>query len=187
MSSNRKYTMPTKQALDNAYKWLNHLSDHMLELNNMYLEQAKAFWSTNIADSQGLYEVSTPEEYIRKISSILIKNGALVTKTFMEDLNMMLKISAGLTNCTVCGSDGLQAEALKFYEFYSKLIPNPFSCKIDELVKSAVVGNQDSIHALHKVVENTASHLGFAAESGANTVLSTLDKLNKRSRTVNKN
>ncbi len=177
MSNKKKSTLPNKELLDSTYNLVNSFSTKMIELNNMYLEQTRKFWQINIEHAQTLYEVNTPEEFSQKMNDIFSQNGNMLTHAFIEDLNAFIKICTEFCNSTANGSGKAQCEALKLYEFCSKLMPSPWGNNFDDIVKSAVIGNQEAISALQQVVDNATDKFESAAKTSAENIAATLHKL----------
>ena len=51
-------------------KTFSKLSAQVKELNDLYLEQAKQFWQRGINNTKTLYQVSTPDEFVKTFSSL---------------------------------------------------------------------------------------------------------------------
>jgi hypothetical protein len=182
MSNQKNRELPNAAMLQDAYDRFSKLSNQIKELNDLYLEQAKQFWQRGIVNTKTLYQVSTPDEFVKTFSALLTENGALVSKTLLDDTNALLKICHDVCNSSVGCSDEIRTSSLKFFDFYSKLLPSPAVYKFDDMVKNAASGNHQSIHALHEIVKNAMSSFGSAVQSSANATLDSLNSISKNAK-----
>ena len=183
MSKQKDRELPNAAMLQDAYDTFSKLSAQVKELNDLYLEQAKQFWQRGISNTKTLYQVSTPDEFVKTFSSLLTESGALVSKTLLEDTNALLKICQNVCNSSVGSTDEIRSSSLKFFDFYTKLLPSPIVYKFDDMVKNAASGNHQSIHALQEIVKNAMTSFGSAVKTSADA---TLDSLNSISKNVKK-
>ena len=174
-----KKTLPNQALMNGAYNAFSNLSTKMVELNNCYLEQAKSFWQANMEHSQTLYEVSTPDEFVKKVTEVFSKNGELVAKSFLDNMNRVLVMCHEACGSSVGGANQVQTEAMKFFDFYTKLLPSPSSYKLDDVVKRAALGNHDAIGSLQKIVENMMKNFGSLLQNSADAALNNLGQLDK--------
>ncbi len=149
MANNKHYELPNAQLLQDSFKAFEEASHKMVELNQLYWEQARQLFQTGIQDSQTLYKVSTPEEFVETMSNILKNNNEFLSKAFLEEMEIVLSLTRDSCNSSCCNFDDIRSSLLQFYDFYTKLVPSPLSLKLDDVVKNAASGNYDALHSLH--------------------------------------
>lgn len=160
MANNKQYEMPNAQLLQDSFKAFEEASHKMVELNRLYWEQARQLFQTGIQDSQTLYKVSTPEEFVETMSNILKNNNEFLSKAFLEEMEIVLSLTRDGCNSSCCNFDDIRSNLLQFYDFYTKLVPSPLSLKIDDVVKNAASGNYDAFHSLHNQMLEFLNQVG---------------------------
>lgn len=176
MANDKQYEMPNAQLMQDSFKAFEEVSQKMVELNRLYWEQAKLMFQTGIQDSQTLYKVSTPEEFVATVSNILKNNNEFMSKAFLDELEIVLSLTKDTCNSGCCNFDDLRSSLLQFYDFYAKLVPSPLSLKVDDVVKNAASGNYETLHSLHNQMLEFINQLGKGI---SHSMASTLEKVEK--------
>ena len=166
MAAKKNHTLPNQELINEACENFNNFSDKWLELNKLYLAQLKSFLQGGINSAQQLYTVNTPEEFVQEFTRILNESGALYLEAFLADMNALLAFYTDICKSSAHGADSSQTNVLKFFDFYSKLLPNPLAYKLDDIVKNMATGNHDAAVALQKIVDQVSQKLGAASTAG---------------------
>lgn len=180
MTQEKKYEMPNEKLLEDSFKAFSELSTKMVELNQLYWEQAKLFFKTGMAHSQSLYRVSTPEEFAKTLGEIMTENGALLSKAFLEKMDVVLKLCHDSCGSGCCNLDDMRSSMMQFYDFYSKLMPSPVALKLDDVIKNAASGNYDAMHSLHTLAEGFLTQFGGEVQKSVESVVDNLGQIAKK-------
>jgi len=179
MTAKKNHNLPNQQILDEAYGTFCSIAESMVELNKLYFEQARGLFEANIENVKKLYQVNNPEELTTMLTHIMSQNSSIITKAFLEEFNVALQICNKICTSSQSGFDNARLDGFQVYDFYSKLLPNPVSLKIDEVVKSAANGNHDALCSLQQFTKDILGVYGQGVKETASSVLTDLDKLEK--------
>lgn len=175
----KNYDLPNQQLLNDAYGTFCSITESILEFNRAYFEQTKALFEANLQNTKKLYQVSTPDELSSVLTHILSQNSALLTKAFLEELNLALIICNKVCTSSASCLDSARVDGFQVYDFCSKLLPNTLSLKVDEAIKSAANGNHAAAHNLQQFIEKMLDTCSGSVKETAKTVLDNLDRLDK--------
>lgn len=178
MSNPKQYQLPNLEAMQDAYNSFTNFANKFTELNNKCLEQSKQYFQQGIDNSQVLYKVSTPEEFMAALKQITTQNLGLASKSLLADLDLVIQIYRDACAKSVVSGDGVQGNSAKFFEFYSKLLPSPLTLQFDEMVKNALSGNHQAMQSLQDIIQDALAKV----EHGVHAVTdAAIDSLNKTS------
>ncbi len=176
MSSTKQYTLPNADFLQEALSNFSNIGEKVNTLNNLYLEQAKSFWRMGIDNTQTLYSVSSPEEFMQAVTRIMAANGAAYTEALLQNMLALLHLASDCCAGSVVRVQDASAGSLKFYDFYSKLCPSPLLYKFDDFFKNAVVGNGEALSTLNKVAVQGLKNFSNTITDSTNATLANLKK-----------
>lgn len=179
-NNQKNYELPNQQTLNDTYDVFCNLAESMIELNKTCFEQAKVFFEANLDHAKQLYKVSTPEEFTSILSHVATQNSSMLAKAYLEELNLILQMCNKITTSSQSGVNAARLDGFQVYDFYSKLLPNPLSLKLDEVVKGTTNVNYTGFQAIHQFAEKMLSLYGNTVKESAEGLMANLENVVKK-------
>lgn len=177
MPKTRNYELPNQQTLDDAYNSFCEIAESMMQLNKTWFDQAKIFFEANVAHAKRLYKVSTPEELTSMLAEVTTHNSSILAKAYLEELNIIIQMYNKLNVSSQAGINAARVDGFQLYDFYSKLLPNPVSLKLDEVFKGTANGNHAGFNAMQQFAEKMLSLYGSSVKESAESLMTNLDNI----------